>query len=53
MRGIPYSRFIYGLNAAHVEINRKMLSDLAISSPADFDALVELAKKHQPKREAA
>ena len=49
MRGIAYSRFIFGLNAAGIELNRKMLSDLAIASPADFDALVELARKHQPK----
>ncbi len=53
MRGIMYSRFIFGLNAAGVELNRKMLSEIAISSPAEFDALVELAKKHQPKAEAA
>ena len=52
-RGISYSRFIYGLAAADIELNRKMLSEMAIHSPADFDALVELAKKHQPKSEAA
>jgi len=53
MRGISYSRFIFGLTAADIELNRKMLSELAISSPADFDALVELAKKHQQEAEAA
>ena len=53
MRDIAYSRFIFGLIAAHVEVNRKMLSEMAISSPMDFDALVELAKKHQPKAVAA
>lgn len=53
MRGINYSRFIFGLAAVDIELNRKMLSEIAISSPADFDALVELAKKHQPKAEAA
>ena len=52
-RGISYSRFIFGLAAADVELNRKMLSELAISSPADFDELVELAKKHLPAAEAA
>lgn len=52
-RGISYSRFIFGLITADVELNRKMLSELAISSPADFDALVELAKKHLPAAEAA
>ena len=53
MRGIQYSRFIYGLTAAGIELNRKMLSEIAISTPADFDALVNLAKKHQPKAAAA
>ncbi len=53
MRGISYSRFIFGLTAADIELNRKMLSEIAISSPSDFDALVELAKKHQPKNAAA
>lgn len=49
MRGISYSRFIYGLIAADIELNRKVLSEMAISSPADFDAVVEIVKKHQPK----
>ena len=53
MRGINYSRFIFGLTGADIEVNRKMLSEIAISSPADFDALVDLAKKHQPKNAAA
>ncbi|HSR55702.1 MAG TPA: 50S ribosomal protein L20 [Alphaproteobacteria bacterium] len=53
MRGISYSRFIYGLVVAQVELNRKMLSELAINHPQDFDALVELAKKHQPQSKAA
>ncbi len=53
MRKINYSRFIYGLNEAHIELNRKMLSEMAIHSPADFDELVEVAKKHQPKSAAA
>ena len=48
MRGISYSRFIYGLNEAKIEVNRKMLSEIAIAAPADFDAIVEIAKKHQP-----
>ena len=52
-RGIPYSRFIFGLQAADVELNRKVLSEMAISSPGDFDSLVELAKQHQPKQQAA
>ncbi len=52
-RGISYSRFIYGLIEADVEVNRKMLSEIAIANPTDFDALVDLAKKHQPKAAAA
>jgi large subunit ribosomal protein L20 len=52
-RGIRYSRFVFALAAAEIELNRKTLSEMAISSPDDFDALVEVAKKHQPQAEAA
>ena len=52
-RGISYSRFVYGLLQADVELNRKVLSEMAIHSPSDFDAMVALAKKHQPKAAAA
>ena len=52
-REISYSRFIFGLQAADVELNRKVLSEMAISSPADFDAVAGLAKQHQPKEQAA
>lgn len=48
MRGISYSRFIFGLNACDIELNRKILSEMAISSPDDFDAVVEVAKQKQP-----
>jgi len=44
-RGINYSRFINGLKNAAVDLNRKMLSEIAISDEAAFDKLVELAKK--------
>ncbi len=53
MRGISYSRFIFGLLAADIELNRKMLSEIAIHSPADFDEIVEIAKQHQPQAAAA
>lgn len=43
-RGVSYSRFICGLKLATVELNRKMLSEIAIADPEAFDALVELAK---------
>jgi len=41
--GIAYSRFIKGLADAKVEIDRKMMSELAISSPAAFKKLIKLA----------
>ena len=43
-RGIAYSRFIAGLGKAQIQVNRKMLSEVAIHDPAAFDALVEQAK---------
>lgn len=46
MRGTRYSRFINGLQRAGVLLNRKMLSELAISDPATFDTLVKLADEH-------
>ena len=45
-RGINYNRFIPALAAAGVELNRKMLSELAVSDPAAFDAVVEKVKPH-------
>ena len=44
LNGINYSRFMCGLKNAGVDLNRKMLSELAISEPAAFTALVEKAK---------
>jgi large subunit ribosomal protein L20 len=43
-RGTRYSVFIAGLKAAHIDLNRKMLSEIAIHDPAAFDALVEQAQ---------
>ena len=45
-RGVPYNRFIPAAIAAGIELNRKMLSELAISDPTTFDAIVELARPH-------
>src|SRR5580658_4449330 len=45
-RGLHYNRFIPALIAAGVELNRKMLSELAVNDPAAFDAVVELVKPH-------
>ena len=42
--GRSYSRLVNGLKIAGVEINRKMLADLAVREKADFAAIVELAK---------
>lgn len=44
LNGLSYSRFMNGLKNANVNINRKMLSELAISNPAAFSQLVETAK---------
>ncbi|MGR3309692.1 MAG: 50S ribosomal protein L20 [Candidatus Brocadiales bacterium] len=44
-RGLSYSRFINGLSKAKIEIDRKMLADLAVNDPAGFDKIVELAKQ--------
>jgi large subunit ribosomal protein L20 len=45
-RGISYNRFIPALISAGIELNRKMLSELAIADPTAFDAIVELARPH-------
>ena len=45
MNGMNYSTFMNGLKKAGVELNRKMLSEMAIHDPASFNALVETAKK--------
>ncbi len=42
---ISYSKFINGLSKAGVEVNRKMLSEIAIDNPASFTNLVKLAKE--------
>ena len=44
LNGINYSQFINGLNKAGIELNRKMLSEIAVNDPAGFTALVEKAK---------
>lgn len=42
--GLPYGRFIAGLRAAGIEVNRKMLADLAIRDAPAFARMVELAR---------
>ena len=45
MNGLSYSKLMHGLKLAGVDINRKMLSEMAISDPAAFTALTEVAKE--------
>ena len=47
-RGLRYSVFIHGLAEAKVELDRKMLADLAVNDPQAFDQVVELAKQAVP-----
>ena len=44
MNGMNYSSFMNGLKKAGIDLNRKMLSEIAISDPAGFTALAEAAK---------
>ena len=44
LNGMSYSRMIDGLNKANVEVDRKMMADLAINDAAAFAALAETAK---------
>ena len=46
LNDISYSKFMFGLKEANVNINRKMLSELAINDPKAFADLVQLAKKN-------
>ena len=45
---ITYNRFIQGLKAAGVEVDRKVLADIAVTDPAAFTGLVEVARKALP-----
>ena len=44
LNGISYSNFMHGLKAAGVDINRKMLAEMAVNDAAGFTTLAELAK---------
>ncbi len=46
INGMSYSKFISGLKKANVNINRKMLSEMAINDPEGFAKLVEIAKEN-------
>src|SRR5579875_3827521 len=47
--GITYNRFVQGLKAAGVEVDRRMLAELAVSDEAAFTALVEVARAALPE----
>jgi large subunit ribosomal protein L20 len=51
--GMTYNRFVQGLKAAGVEVDRKVLADLAVSDEAAFAALVEVARQSLPETAAA
>ncbi len=52
-RGMSYSAFIHGLHAAGIALNRKTLSELAISNPNVFDEIVEAAQAAHAASSAA
>ena len=45
MNGLSYSKFMHGLKVANVDMNRKMLAEMAVNDKEGFTALAELAKK--------
>ncbi|MDQ2622128.1 MAG: 50S ribosomal protein L20 [Actinomycetota bacterium] len=45
LEGMSYSELIHGLDAAGVEVNRKMLADIAVNNPDDFRRFVEIARE--------
>ena len=47
-RGFTYSQFIHALKQANVELDRKTLSELAISDPEAFDQVVAVTREHLP-----
>jgi len=47
--GINYSQFIHGLNQAGINLNRKMLAELAVTEPATFETIVGQAKAALPE----
>ena len=44
INGLSYSKFMYGLKQADIELNRKVLADIAVTDAAGFTSLVEQAK---------
>jgi len=50
LNGITYNRFIQGLELAGIEVDRRMLAEIAVSDPKVFTTLVEAAKAALPKQ---
>ena len=48
-QGMTYNRFVQGLRAADIEVDRRMLAELAVNDQAAFNALIEQAKKALPE----
>jgi large subunit ribosomal protein L20 len=44
LNGLSYSRFMYGLKQAQVDLNRKVLADMAVNDPQGFSDLAQIAK---------
>lgn len=44
MNGLSYSKFMYGLKSADIQLDRKILADMAVNDPAGFAKLAETAK---------
>lgn len=44
--GLSYSRFIYALKQAHIELDRKVLADIAVRDPGTFTKIAALAQQH-------
>jgi large subunit ribosomal protein L20 len=51
--GMTYNRFIQGLKAAGVEVDRRMLAELAVNDEAAFAALVDVSRSHVPASDAS
>jgi large subunit ribosomal protein L20 len=52
-RRMRYSRFMAGLRAAGIQLDRRMLSEIAIHDPAGFDAIAEQARQALPEQKEA
>ena len=44
LNGLPYSKFVYAMRKADIQLNRKVLADLAVRNPQAFTSVVEKAK---------